>query len=165
MTIGKILTILKEAQDQNVSPDRNFRSRGIFRSEADRIIDRLLRQGLVQVRAVPGGSRVVLTTAGQKKLDILKLKEVKLEDSEWDGKWRLVLVTVPEKIRKKRMIVNKILAGWGLKEYFRGVWITPYECKKQIENIKNILIAKENIKLVEVTEMEDERKWMRVFGV
>lgn len=165
MTTKEVLAILKQAQEKKISWSKMFLEQGYFQSEVDKVIKNLLRQGWVAVRMVPGGSRVELTISGIKKLEFYKLKEEKLTCGRWDRKWRMVMVTVPEKFRKKRILINGILAGWGMKEYYRGVWIWPWECKKQIENIKNILMAKENIRLLEVAKLEDERKWKLAFGL
>lgn len=51
----------------------------------------------------------------------------------WDGLWRLVIYSVPEKKKRARELLRKELAWRGYGALSNGIWISPYDYRPEIE--------------------------------
>lgn len=69
-------------------------------------------------------------------------ESVRIEDGEWDGKWRLVIFDIPEKRRNARNLLRHSLKEWGFVPWQRSVWATKKNCTKALRNfIKGVGIG------------------------
>lgn len=50
----------------------------------------------------------------------------KTEEPRWDGGWRIVFFNIPEKDRKHRDYLRKVIKLVGFKEFQRSIWVYPY---------------------------------------
>jgi len=82
-----------------------------------------------------GTCSIVLTEKGRVKTLTYKFSEMKIENKIWDGKWRMVVFDIPEKIRKGRDALRSKIKELGFYELQKSVFILPYECKDEIEFI------------------------------
>ncbi len=76
---------------------------------------------------------ILLTDKGKLKAINYYFQNLKIEQKEWDKKWRLVFFDVPEKLRKGRDALREKIKKLGFYELQKSVFIFPYECKKEIE--------------------------------
>ena len=79
------------------------------------------------------GKRVIfeLTDAGRAEADKIKLKLEMAKRKRWDGKWRIIIFDVPEKIRGKRDLLRKELVAFGFMQLQKSVWAYPYALPKE----------------------------------
>ncbi|MCM2533648.1 phenylacetic acid degradation operon negative regulatory protein PaaX [Neobacillus pocheonensis] len=66
----------------------------------------------------------------------------KLNPHEWDGKWRILMYTIPEEKRQIRDEFRKELHWSGFGSFSSGCWISPNNLEKEVE----LLIDKYDIK-------------------
>ncbi|MCG2690388.1 CRISPR-associated endonuclease Cas2, partial [Candidatus Parcubacteria bacterium] len=68
------------------------------------------------------------------KIKILKyhFEKMKIAEIKWDGKWRIVVFDVPEKLRKGRDALRQKLKTLGFHELQRSVFVFPYSCEDEI---------------------------------
>ena len=52
----------------------------------------------------------------------------------WDGKWRMVFFSIPERCRKGRDALRYRLRTAGFYELQESVFIFPYDCEKEIKD-------------------------------
>jgi len=56
-------------------------------------------------------------------------------ESEWDGKFRIVIWDIPEKKRIVRDLLRRNLRKWGFAHFQKSVWIYPYRVPKFLKEI------------------------------
>ena len=100
-------------------------------------IRKLYRSHLVKKQEHPDGS-ITFVLANKGKLQTLtyKFEKIKVDTPKhWDGKWRIVIFDIPEKLRKGRDALRGKLLALGFIELQKSVLVFPFECEKEIEFI------------------------------
>ncbi len=78
-----------------------------------------------------------LTKDGKKKVHSLKLdNDTTLVDPTWDGKWRIVLLDLPETRKDEREALRYLLKKAGFVCLKNSVWISPFPYEHLFTNIK-----------------------------
>lgn len=99
-------------------------------------IRKLYRSKLVETKSNPDGSQTfVLTEKGELKVLTYRFDEMKIEKSNWDNKWRIVIFDIPEKIRQGRNALREKLKELGFRELQKSVFVFPFECRNELEFI------------------------------
>ena len=108
----------------------------IDREKLRKEIRNLYRSKMVKQKENPDGSyTIVLTEKGKMKALTYHFEKMRIKDKKWDGKWRLVVFDIPEKIRKGRRALREKIKELGFYELQKSVWVFPYECKDEIDFI------------------------------
>lgn len=76
-----------------------------------------------------------LTDEGEKEVDNIKLKLKMTAAKAWDGRWRVLIFDVPEKLRGKRDLLRYKLIGFGFKQLQKSVWVYPYKLPQEFVNL------------------------------
>lgn len=82
-----------------------------------------------------GSFSFILTNKGKIRAITYRFDEMKIEKKDWDGKWRIVIFDIPEKIRKGRDALRDKLKKLGFYELQKSVFVFPYECEDEIDFI------------------------------
>ncbi len=99
-------------------------------------INELYRSKLISKKRNPDGSiTAVLTDKGKMKTLTYRFQEMKIKETKWDGKWRIVVFDIPERIKGGRNALREKLKELGFYELQKSVWIFPYDCKDEIDFI------------------------------
>ncbi len=69
------------------------------------------------------------------------LDQIHKETQHWDGKWRMIWFSVPERDRSKRDKFRRFLEALGLKPVLNSLWVTPVPVRDKILHY----IAKNNL--------------------
>ena len=78
-----------------------------------------------------------LTKEGKKKVHSLVLGEdTTLVSPAWDGKWRIVLLDLPETRKDEREALRYLLKKAGFQCLKNSVWISPFPYEHLFTNIK-----------------------------
>ncbi len=96
------------------------------RNSVYQALRRAEKRGFVRKKIVNEGTYVTLTKFGKDKLKKLKNKpdfDMKVEDKEWDGKYRLVFFDIPEKNRAIRDLLRSRLKELGFVGWQKSVWV------------------------------------------
>lgn len=64
-------------------------------------------------------------------------EKMKISDSEWDGKWRLVIWDIPEKRRVARDLLRYKLKQLGFERFQKSVWACKKNCTKELRDFIN----------------------------
>lgn len=124
------------------SPNRQYRIlkalgrewKKIDQEKLKREIRGLYKSHLIQVRENPDGSfTYVLTDKGKIKILTYHFQNMKIKNSNWDRKWRVVIFDIPEKLKIARDALRRKLKDLGFYEFQKSVFIFPYECKDEID--------------------------------
>lgn len=105
-------------------------------------ISRMNKQGWVQAKRKGNKSFYSLTEQGIARMEEAAQRIFKLKPNSWDGKWRVLMYTIPEDIRTIRDELRQELIWSGFGSLTNSCWISP----NPLENQVKALIKKYNIK-------------------
>ncbi|MBU4299094.1 hypothetical protein KJ636_03570, partial [Patescibacteria group bacterium] len=89
-------------------------------------IRELYRSKLVQAKENPDGScTLILTEKGKMKALTYHFQEMKIKKENWDGKWRIVVFDIPEKLRWGRDALRDKLKELNFYEFQKSVFVFP----------------------------------------
>lgn len=99
-------------------------------------VSRMVKQGWIQSEKQGNKSYYFLTNRGVQRMDEAANRIYKLKPNEWDGKWRILMYTIPEEKRQFRDDLRKELLWSGFGSFSNGCWISPNNLEKEV----NLLI-------------------------
>ena len=106
----------------------------------NRSLKGLKEAGLVENLSSDRTKYTRLTNEGKKKANSLKLEsDSAILDPKWDGKWRIILLDLPESRKNERDSLRYLLKKAGFVCLKNSAWISPYPFEHLFENIKKDL--------------------------
>ncbi len=130
----------------------------INKQSLGRAIKNLYHSKLIKEKENADGTiTLILTDSGKEKaltydLDKMEIKKPK----QWDGKWRIVLFDIPEKIKKTREAIRGHLKKLGFYELQKSVFVYPYDCKKEIEYLIEFYDIRRFVRFVIADSIDNE---------
>ena len=116
---------------------------------------RLLEKGLL-TRNKDG--YIKLSEEGEKELRKIERNEFKInKPKKWDGKWRLLIFDIPEKMKRVREKVRNTLSSIGFVWLQDSVWVYPYDCEDLVVLLKTDFQVGKSLLYLIVEEMENDR--------
>ncbi len=108
-----------------------------------------------------------LTKAGKTKATSLKLEhESTVLNLAWDGKWRVVLLDLPESRKSERESLRYLLKKAGFVCLKNSAWISPYPFEHLFGNIKKDLGLTTELMIFvsEIIDEETQKELFKIFG-
>jgi phenylacetic acid degradation operon negative regulatory protein len=100
----------------------------------------LQEAGLIETRHSGQQPYTRLTKDGRRKAHSLSLENnTAIVDPNWDGKWRIILLDLPEDRKSEREGLRYLLKKAGFVVVKNSVWISPYPFEYLFMNIKKDL--------------------------
>ncbi len=130
-----------------------------------RTVKRLLDRELVSIKEAGSKSIVKLTEKGKQKVLEFSFDEIKIPERDWDGRWRLVVFDIPNSRRKERDMFRRKLKELGFFPLQESVFIFPYECKDQIDFLRETLLVRDYVRLLLVEGIENEDYYKSKFNL
>lgn len=96
----------------------------------------LSESGLIERHHSGQNDYARLTKEGKKKVHSLKLEDNSTPSPLWDGKWRIVLLDLPETRKDEREALRYLLKKAGFVCLKNSVWISPFPYEHLFTNIK-----------------------------
>jgi len=132
-------------------------------SSARMAVHRLKKKNLIY--AERRGSKLIfgLTEEGKREVENIQSNLKKAKPKSWDGKWRIIIFDVPEKIRGKRDLLRRELVGFGFRQLQQSVWVYPHPLPQEFRDLwKETDIFKYCV-IFEADKMENGETLERVF--
>ncbi|MBI4159758.1 hypothetical protein HY504_01195 [Candidatus Wolfebacteria bacterium] len=116
--------------------------KGYFKEKAEsamkkraRTLYELRRRKLISFKEMDDGSiEVIISQQGKELIRRFKLDEMKFrKPKQWDKKWRIVMYDIPHYQVKASNAFREKLKQLGLYPLQRSVWVSPYECREELE--------------------------------
>nr|WP_245402852.1 phenylacetic acid degradation operon negative regulatory protein PaaX [Peribacillus muralis] len=95
-------------------------------------VSRMVKQGWIQSEKQGNKSYYFLTDRGIQRMDEAANRIYKMKPNDWDGKWRILMYTIPEDKRQLRDDLRKELLWSGFGSFCNGCWISPNDLEKEI---------------------------------
>jgi len=130
----------------------------INKQALNRAIRSLYQSKLIkEVENNDGTITMVLSDKGREKVLTYNLDQMKIDTpKQWDGKWRIVLFDIPEKMRKIRDAFREHLNNLNFYEFQKSVFIHPFDCKDEIEYIVEVYDARRFIRFIVAESIDNE---------
>ena len=125
-------------------------------------LNKLKSKGLVTYN----GFGYAVTKKGQRQLDVWQFTNFQLnKPKKWDGKWRVITFDIPEKIRKTRNYLTRLLRGVGFVRLQDSVWVYPYDCEDTFTLLKTDLEIHKHALYMIVDQIENDKNLRVEFGL
>ena len=108
---------------------------------------------------------VKITEKGKMKLLKYNIDKMKLDESSWDGKWRLVVYDVVKSKRNNSEMFRKAINNLNLLKLQKSVYLTPFKCDNEIEYLRQIYNVGNEVLILKVGSLENEKAYKKYFGV
>ncbi len=113
--------------------------------------------GLVENVSSGQNNYARLTKEGKKKANSLKLEsDTTLLNPAWDGKWRIILLDLPESRKNERESLRYLLKKAGFILLKNSAWISPYPFEHLFENIKKDLGLTSELVILTTDRLDEE---------
>jgi DNA-binding transcriptional regulator PaaX len=102
-----------------------------------RSIKNLSDTGLIETLESGQGEFARLTQKGRQKLASIKLdSRESLANPNWDGKWRIILLDLPEARKAEREALRYLLKKAGFIMLKNSAWVSPFPFEFLFQNLK-----------------------------
>jgi len=130
----------------------------------------LNRTNLVEkiTKTKEGDYNIELTEKGRMKaLEYYFLRRLEIKDKKWDGRWRMLIFDIPERLRNGRNSLRWKIKKLGFHELQKSVFVIPYECKKEIDLVVNFFELSQYVYygILEIIGDEVNQKLKKHFGL
>jgi DNA-binding transcriptional regulator PaaX len=158
----------------SITPNRQWRVlkeisrewKRINKQELRREIRNLYRSKSIKKQENKDGSVTIsLTEKGKTRALTYHFEKMIIESDKWDGKWRLVIFDIPERIRNGRYALRKKIKELGFYELQKSVWVFPYECKNEIDFIVEFFGLKEYVRFCVIESIDNEFHLKKIFKI
>lgn len=83
----------------------------------------------------------------------------------WDGGWRIVFFDIPEKKRKYRDYLRKIIKLIGFYELQRSIWVYPYPVPQFLQDLIFENNIKPHVRFITTNSIDNDRDLRIIFGL
>ena len=98
---------------------------GLSEAAVRQAVSRMSRQGWIGARKVGTRSYYAMTQRGSNRVDRVSPRIYLPPDAAWDGRWRMLVYTIPENKREGRDRLRKDLTVLGFAPLGTSLWISP----------------------------------------
>jgi len=138
--------------------------RKIDQEKIKREIQTLYRSRLVELKRNSDGIfTMILTDKGKLKTLKYYFDQMKIKRDHWDGKWRIVVFDIPEKLRNGRDALRWKLKELGFYEFQKSVFVFPYECEKEINFVIEFFNLRRFVRYGILETIDNELHLKKVF--
>lgn len=137
------------------------------RQSLKRAIRNLYMSKLISEKQNQDGTiTMMLTDKGKEKALTYNLDEMEIKKpARWDGKWRIVLFDIPEKIRWARDAFRRHLNQLGFYEFQKSVFVHPFDCQDEIDYLIEFYNARKFIRFIIAESLDNELHLKAHFGL
>lgn len=129
-------------------------------SKFNRDLSRLYNRGDIRL----GKDTVSITKKGKERVLKYELDEMEIKKPiQWDKKWRLVVFDIPNPRRKASNTLRHKLIDLGFIQYQKSIFIHPFDCRNEIDYIREVYDVGSNVKLIVAESIDDEAYFLRKF--
>jgi len=165
MSIFDIATPFFEAdRSYRRSVKKYLRERNIDRDNFLKKIRYWRKQGYINTFIEKKERFIELTSKGKRHLKKIAFEDIEIKRPVvWDGKWRLVIFDIPEGMRSGRDIFRTKLKNLGFKQIQRSVYLYPFECIDEIEELSGRLSIGRYVVIMTAEIIQGEEKIVEFF--
>lgn len=108
---------------------------GVSETALRQALSRMARQGWLEVRKVGNRTCYGLSPAGRRRIVEASRRVYDGRDVDWDGRWRVLVYSVPEALRNRRNDLRRELIWTGFAHLSPGTWISPNPLEDSVREL------------------------------
>lgn len=126
---------------------------------------KLRKQGCISIQSRNHQIYITLTKEGKKKAGRFQIDSLKInKPKKWDKKWRIVIFDIVQLKSLQRNIFRGKLKELGFSPLQKSVWFHPYQCKDEIELLREFFgLTKKEIRLITAENIEEDTSFQKIF--
>ncbi len=134
---------------------------GLRKANLKRTIRLLYGKGILkEEKQLDGTVSIVLSEKGKVQARNFNLENVTIsKPRKWDGYWRILVFDVPESLKKLRNTLRFHFKRLGFIEYQKSVFVHPYSCAEEVDQIVKFLGARKYVRQILATSLDDEGRF------
>jgi len=134
------------------------RSRKYSKKKLTNTFWRLRKRGLIKIRKENHQIYISLTEEGKKAANWMQIDQLRIKPPRrWDGKWRLIIFDIAELKRIYREAFRGKLKELGFKPLQRSVWIHPFDCRDEVELLRDFFgLSEKEMRLILAEDVGDD---------
>ncbi len=131
-----------------------------------RALKQMESQGIL-IRQIKNGKEVlVVSDKGKDKAWSVMRDDLQItRPPKWDGRWRIVTFDIPEKKSKVRREVSFKIKAIGMEAIQDSVFVSPFPCKKEIDDIAQHYNVKKFFIYLEANLIESNQDLSKKFNL
>jgi len=128
---------------------------------------RLEKQGCIEITKKNHQIYIHLTEQGRKMAGWLQIDALKIKNPQkWDRKWRMVIFDIAHLKKKYRDAFRGKLKELGFYPLQKSVWVHPYECKDEVDLLRDFFgLTKKEVQLIVTEDIEQDEHLLQYFKV
>lgn len=126
----------------------------VNKKDLGRIIKRLQKQKMIQIKETNQNVSVELTEKGRRRLLEYDFENLQRKSKKRDGKWRLIIFDIPERKKKSRDAFRKKLIQIGCIRFQDSVFVSAFPCKDEVDFLSHYLQISDFVTLLTVGSIE-----------
>jgi len=107
--------------------------------------------------------KVILTKLGRQRLNKIAFEEIKIQPVKWDDRWRLLTFDIPEYKKGERQTFREKIKELGFFHFQRSVFIFPYLCEKEIDEMVKFLEIRPFVHLITCDRFVGDNSLLKKF--
>jgi len=125
----------------------------------------LKKQGLIEIRKRNQQIYISLTNDGMKKAGMFQINNLRIKKTrEWDKKWRIVIFDIAQIKKSHREAFRGKLKELGFKPLQKSVWVYPFDCRAEIELLRDFFgLSEKEINLIVAEKIDNEKTLQKDF--
>lgn len=144
-----------------------FKNKSLSKYEQKKLADIFSysrKRGYIQIEKDGHDVEIIVTEKGKKNFETRKFEKMEIiKPKKWDGKWRVVIFDIPDIQRLQRNAFRRKLKSLEFYSLQKSVWLHAFDCKKEIEILKNFLgLNQKQIQVLIVEEIEGKELTQRL---
>lgn len=129
------------------------------------VIKRMQSAKYIEIDTKTEIPKITITKKGSRRLLQFNVDSMILDETNWDGKWRLIIYDVKTEKRQNSEQFRKSLNKLKLLKLQRSVYLTPFKCEDHIEYLRILYDVGNEVVILKVKEIENELAYRKYFGV
>ena len=129
------------------------------------VVKRMQNSKLVEIKEENRISVIKITKNGKKKLLRYDIEQMQLDESSWDGKWRLIIYDVAKSRKAQSDAFRYLLKKLNILKLQKSVYLTPFKCEDEIEYLRNFFEIGNEVLILKVGSIENEVAYRKYFGI
>ncbi|MFZ5366175.1 MAG: hypothetical protein ACOZBZ_02680 [Patescibacteria group bacterium] len=131
------------------------------------VFSRLRNHGYLEIKEDRHQIYISLTKEGRKmagwlQIDALKIKRPK----DWDRKWRIVIFDIAQLKKLHREALRGKLKELGFVSLQKSVWICPFECRDEIELLREFFgLEEKELRLIVAANIGNDTLLRKIFKI
>lgn len=127
----------------------------------------LRKRGYINMDKENNQMYISLTEEGKKKAGWFQINHLSIKKPKrWDRKWRIIIFDVEEKHRPKREAMRGLFKRLGLVALQKSAWVCPYECRDEIELLRDFFGFNENeLRYIVTDDIGGDKEVKKLFNL